>query len=156
MVTPSDKKMSTTWSKTGIFFTPLWHKLTWFFYPPRTCFYLVTPPDSYVQFYPLGQFFPPILPRSDSIFINFIPLGQLFPHILPHSDSLVGQFYPPQTFFRKYYPPRKPFFETPLGQKLQFFTPQDKILKGFSVPPSYRVIWPSRTKRPFPPPPHVF
>jgi len=40
------------------------------FYRPRICFFLL-PPDSFVQFYPLGQFILTILPLSD-IFLTIL------------------------------------------------------------------------------------
>jgi len=122
-------------------FTRLEHK-TGFFTPFGHVFFL-WPPDSFVQFTPLRQFFPPILPPlGQYFFVNFTPFGHLFHPFYPARKLIL-------TFFRKFYPPRTPFLETPLDKNLHFLPPGQQ--QELSVPPSDRVVWPPRTKRPFPP-----
>jgi len=48
------------------------------FLPPSDIFFLVTPPDSFVQFYPPRTVFPANFTPSDSFFGQFIPIRQLF------------------------------------------------------------------------------
>jgi len=94
------------------------------------------------NFTPLGQFF-----------VNFTPLGQLFLPILPPWTVYFDNFTP----LRHVTPLGHLFLRPPSDKKLQFFTPRSKT-RIFSTPlgqgdltPSDRVIWPPRTKRPFPP-----
>jgi len=124
------------------------------YFPPRTqnsiflpssdmFFSCDPPPDSFVQFYPPQTVFLADFSPLGTVFLSILPpstLGQLFSHILPPSDSffyhlasdsLFWQFYPPQTIFRKCYPPLTHFLETPL--RLGDLTPSDK--KAIYSPP---------------------
>jgi len=84
--------------KTG-FFTPLGH--VFFFWPP---------PDSFVQFYPLRQFSPPIFPPSDS-FLSILPPWTAF---FTHFTRLVQLFLLPRTvcFSATFHPLLHPFLCT--------------------------------------------
>jgi len=86
------------------------------------------------------------------------PLGQnwdFFTPLGPPSDPKQDFFNPPQTFFRQFYPPRTPFLETPLIQKIAVLYPQDKN-KDFQYPPRTGRFDPLEQKGHFLPPPLLF
>jgi len=123
-VTPSDKiGISSTgpWPKTGIFFNPL------------------GPPDSFVKFYPLRQFFPTIFP---TIFLSILPpRTAIFTHFTP-SDSLFWQFYHTENVA-----PSDTFSWDPPRTKMCSFPPPHQVKnKDFQYPPGQGDLTPSDKK----------
>jgi len=82
---------------------------------------------------------------NNALIIHFTPIGQFFSPILPPSDSLFCQFYPLRLFSRKCYPPRTDFLETPSDKSLKLFTPQVKN-KDFQYPHGQGDLTPSDKK----------
>jgi len=85
------------------FFTPLGHVFS------------CDPPDSFVQFYPPWTVF----------YTHFTPLRQFF-HLFYPPQTVYFDNFTPSDIFPKMLPPRTPFLETPLGQKLVVFYPMEK------------------------------